>query len=225
MKLSKSDLRKIINEAIRNYYSDIDVNNGQPTGDKSLIKKAYRKSAMKHHPDRGGDAEKMKIVTSAYGVLSDEQKKRQYDQQLYRQTQNDKQNNPGDNFSMQTGIKLDDMSMQNFARIAGIEDKPSPSTQDRGFSQQRKEPRNPMEEFEMEMEMKMEELRRQMEEERYFQKKQRELISALDKLATAEINKNNFKSADRFMEYMKFVYRATSYSQIKEMYEAFVQKG
>lgn len=43
------------------------------------IKKAYRKKAMKHHPDRGWDAEKFKQVNEAYSVLSDENKKRQYD--------------------------------------------------------------------------------------------------------------------------------------------------
>lgn len=44
------------------------------------IKKAYRKLAMKHHPDKGGNEEKFKKITEAFEILSDEQKRRHYDQ-------------------------------------------------------------------------------------------------------------------------------------------------
>lgn len=43
------------------------------------IKKAYKKLASKHHPDRGGNEEKFKEVQIAYDVLSDPQKRQQYD--------------------------------------------------------------------------------------------------------------------------------------------------
>lgn len=44
------------------------------------IKKAFRKLARKHHPDAGGDEEKFKEINGAYEVLSDADKRAQYDQ-------------------------------------------------------------------------------------------------------------------------------------------------
>lgn len=46
------------------------------------IKKAYRRLAMLHHPDRGGDENKFKEVTEAYDVLSDPNKKRKLDRKF-----------------------------------------------------------------------------------------------------------------------------------------------
>ena len=43
------------------------------------IKKAYRKLAMKHHPDRGGDGELLSKINEAYDVLGDPNKRQQYD--------------------------------------------------------------------------------------------------------------------------------------------------
>lgn len=45
----------------------------------SQIKKAYRKLALKHHPDKGGDPELFKTMTVAYEVLSDSEKREIYD--------------------------------------------------------------------------------------------------------------------------------------------------
>lgn len=43
------------------------------------IRKAYRKLAMKEHPDKGGDPERFKKISEAYETLSDDQKRAQYD--------------------------------------------------------------------------------------------------------------------------------------------------
>jgi molecular chaperone DnaJ len=44
------------------------------------IKKAFRRAAVEHHPDRGGDEAKFKEVNEAYDVLKDSDKRKRYDQ-------------------------------------------------------------------------------------------------------------------------------------------------
>jgi len=44
------------------------------------LKKAYRKAAMKNHPDKGGDPEKFKELAQAFEVLSEPEKREIYDQ-------------------------------------------------------------------------------------------------------------------------------------------------
>lgn len=43
------------------------------------IKKAYRRESLKHHPDKGGDEEKFKLVVEANNVLSDPRSRQRYD--------------------------------------------------------------------------------------------------------------------------------------------------
>lgn len=60
------------------YYKALGV---EKNASDSEIKKAYRKLAQQHHPDTGkGDEKKFKEVTEAYEILSDRQKRAQYDQ-------------------------------------------------------------------------------------------------------------------------------------------------
>ncbi|MFC1837344.1 DnaJ C-terminal domain-containing protein [Thermodesulfobacteriota bacterium] len=62
------------------YYEVLGVKKDSSSQD---IKKAYRKLAMKYHPDRNkGDKEaeeKFKKISEAYAVLSDDEKRKQYD--------------------------------------------------------------------------------------------------------------------------------------------------
>lgn len=43
------------------------------------IKRAFRKLASQHHPDKGGDTAKFQAIQAAYAVLGDEQKRAEYD--------------------------------------------------------------------------------------------------------------------------------------------------
>lgn len=64
----------------RDYYEVLGVDKN---ADKKTIKKAYRKLAMKYHPDVNHDEgaeEKFKELSEAYGVLSDDEKRQRYDQ-------------------------------------------------------------------------------------------------------------------------------------------------
>jgi DnaJ family protein A protein 2 len=59
------------------YYTLLGVSKNSSDAD---IKKAHRKAALQHHPDKGGDAEKFKEINEAYEVLRDPEKRRVYDQ-------------------------------------------------------------------------------------------------------------------------------------------------
>ena len=66
--------------AKRDYYEVLGVDRG---ADKKEIKRAYRRLAKKYHPDVSDDpaaAEKFKEISEAYAVLSDDEKRRRYDQ-------------------------------------------------------------------------------------------------------------------------------------------------
>lgn len=62
---------------MKDYYQILGVSREATQED---IKKAYRKLAHQYHPDKGGDEKKFKEVSEAYRVLSDSQKREQYDQ-------------------------------------------------------------------------------------------------------------------------------------------------
>jgi molecular chaperone DnaJ len=63
--------------AKRDYYEVLGVGKDASADE---IKKAFRRAAIEHHPDRGGDEAKFKEINEAYEVLKDADKRKRYDQ-------------------------------------------------------------------------------------------------------------------------------------------------
>ncbi len=61
----------------RDYYEILGVGK---TASADEIKKAFRKAAIEHHPDKGGEEAKFKEINEAYEVLKDDKKRQRYDQ-------------------------------------------------------------------------------------------------------------------------------------------------
>ena len=59
-----------------NFYEILGVNNNSTP---EQIKKAYRKLASQHHPDKGGDTKRFQEIQKAYDTLSDPAKRQEYD--------------------------------------------------------------------------------------------------------------------------------------------------
>ena len=62
-----------------NHYKRLGVD---PEADSSVITAAWRAAVKKHHPDKGGDAETMRLLSAAYEVLSDPLSRSAYDAEL-----------------------------------------------------------------------------------------------------------------------------------------------
>lgn len=70
-------LQDLIMAAKRDYYEVLGISKSASADE---IKTAFRRAAIEHHPDRGGDEAKFKEINEAYEVLKDPEKRKRYDQ-------------------------------------------------------------------------------------------------------------------------------------------------
>jgi DnaJ-class molecular chaperone len=79
------------------------------------IKRAFRRLASQHHPDKGGDTQKFQAIQEAYATLGDEQKRAEY-------------NNPRPQFSgfqgFPGGVNINDIFGQMFGQSGGFNQHP-----------------------------------------------------------------------------------------------------
>jgi hypothetical protein len=68
-------------DATKDYYDILGASENSSQRD---IERLYRRSAARHHPDRGGSEERMKSLNEAYSVLKDEAVRQEYDTQRQR---------------------------------------------------------------------------------------------------------------------------------------------
>lgn len=113
----------------RDYYEVLGVSKNASADE---IKKAYRKLAKEHHPDKGGDETLFKEISEAYEVLSDNDKKAKYDRfghaddnrgsyddmhsgfndmfgQFFRQRQQQQRERVGENMTLTVKLTLEEI--------------------------------------------------------------------------------------------------------------------
>lgn len=105
----------------KDYYSILEINKSA-TADE--IKKAFRKLAVKYHPDRNPDnkqaEEKFKEISEAYEVLGDPDKRKKYDQfGRYWQQAGQGTQSPWGNAGATTGVNFDGFD---FSQYTGFDD-------------------------------------------------------------------------------------------------------
>ncbi len=97
----------------QNLYDILELDTG---ADDKEIKKQYKKLAMVHHPDRGGEPAKFKEISDAYEILSDKDKRENYD----KYGSENKINNSDDIFGSMFGMGGMPINVQDLGDMGGM---------------------------------------------------------------------------------------------------------
>lgn len=105
---------------MKDYYKILSV---EKTATPEELKKAFRKLAKKFHPDVNPDNPKIeevfKEINEAYGVLSDETKKAEYDRRMFGYSEDTTENSTeGKTFSKASYKKKENMSARDFTNTS-----------------------------------------------------------------------------------------------------------
>mmetsp|Transcript_13495 Transcript_13495/g.20282 ORF Transcript_13495/g.20282 Transcript_13495/m.20282 type:complete len:246 (+) Transcript_13495:122-859(+) len=73
------NIKEQLTQAFGEFKSLYEILGISKTASCEQIKKSYKKLALKHHPDKGGDPEKFKALSMVHSILSDESRRRSYD--------------------------------------------------------------------------------------------------------------------------------------------------
>lgn len=90
----------------QNYYSILGV---KKTATEKDIKKAYRNLAKTHHPDKGGDEEKFKLISVAYETLVNNEKRSLYDNPQQNRFKQQRHYFRGENIQIKLNITLENL--------------------------------------------------------------------------------------------------------------------
>lgn len=88
----------------RDYYEVLGVKKDASADE---LKKAFRRAAVEHHPDKGGDEAKFKEISEAYEVLKDSSKRQRYDQFGHAGVGGNGGGNPYEGFGQSQNVNFD----------------------------------------------------------------------------------------------------------------------
>lgn len=92
----------------RTLYNTLGVS---PTNTNTTIKKAYRKLALKHHPDKGGETENFQTIQDAWNILRDKNSRKVYNLNLEK---------PAEDYENIYAEENEELKRQEEARIAEL---------------------------------------------------------------------------------------------------------
>tara|TARA_R110001592_G_C12859763_1_gene722705 strand:- start:57 stop:671 length:615 start_codon:yes stop_codon:yes gene_type:complete len=197
MKINNETLRRIIKEEIFDYYSRLEL---PVTDDQGLIKKSYRKMAMKTHPDKGGNKKDFQGVQQSYAILSDTEKKAELDKGLLDSAIKQNKEKPGMNYDGTTALRLSDENLAALRKIVGS----GQDSQQGGGSPSGDN-----------FDQMMQQMKRDHEKKEQFYDLKNKIFNAVSDKSNEWIKQGNYENAQNFMKIMQQVLAAKKMEDLK----------